>query len=156
VHLYIVLFREGRCDEGDNEEDDYEDEDDYRTRVDLYDPWLADKLSDNENLFDVDVDGGGAGAGPSTQAGGGGGVGPSTKYDGNGEGGEEGDDDNNTDEGNNDDNNVEGDDDDNNVDMSEGGGSFMRSFEAADVIRSDFPKARWHYRSHQATPSRLE
>jgi hypothetical protein len=26
----------------------------------------------------------------------------------------------------------------------------------ASVIRSDFPRARWHYRSHQATSSHLE
>jgi len=64
VHLYIMSFGEG----GTNE-NDYEEDDDDRGRVDLNDHWWADKISDDENLFDVNVDEGGvvggSGDGPS-------------------------------------------------------------------------------------------
>jgi hypothetical protein len=128
VHLYTVSFGEGGGDEGDNEEDDYEDEDDYRARIGLHDLWWEGKLSDNEDLFDVDMDGGGGGAVPSTQSGGGGGARPSTQYSFEGEANDntnEGDDDDNT-------NTVDMSYGVNNVDMFEGGGSFMRSFEIDD------------------------
>jgi hypothetical protein len=52
-----VSFGNEMCDEKDSEEDD-----EYRGRVNSDDPWWTDKLSDDEDLFDVDV---GAGAGPS-------------------------------------------------------------------------------------------
>jgi hypothetical protein len=60
VHFYIISFGEW----GGNEE-----EEDDRGRVDLRNPWWADKLSDNEDLFDVDEDegGGGGGVGPCTR-----------------------------------------------------------------------------------------
>jgi hypothetical protein len=135
-----VSCGEGGGDESDNEEDDYEDENDYRARFGLHDPWWKGKLSDNEDLFVVDVDGCGGGLGPSTQSGGSGGAGlsiqpggggearPSTQYSFEGEG------DDNADEGDDNDNidTVDMSYDVNNVDMSEGGGSFMRSFEIAD------------------------
>jgi hypothetical protein len=46
LELYIVSF----------------EDDEYGGRVNSDDPWWTDKLSDDEDLFDVDV---GAGAGPS-------------------------------------------------------------------------------------------
>jgi hypothetical protein len=57
VHLYIVSFEEGIVDvfEEDNEDED-------GGRVDLNDPWWHDKISDEEDLFDVDVDDIGGGA----------------------------------------------------------------------------------------------
>jgi hypothetical protein len=61
VHLYIVSFEEGIVDVF--EEDD-EDED--GARVDLNDPWWHDKISDEEDLFDVDVDDVSGGAKPSS------------------------------------------------------------------------------------------
>lgn len=68
VHIYIVSFEEVGANECDEEE--YEEDDGGRSRVDWNDPWWADKLSDDDDLFDVDVDdtrdGGGDGAGPST------------------------------------------------------------------------------------------
>jgi hypothetical protein len=64
VHLYIVSFGEGVSDEND-----YEEEDADRGRVHLNDLWWADKIIDDKDLFDMDVDGGGGGAGPSTQNG---------------------------------------------------------------------------------------
>jgi hypothetical protein len=57
LELYIVSFGI----EGGGEEDSEED-DEYGGRVNFDYPWWADKLSDDEDLFDVDV---GAGAGPS-------------------------------------------------------------------------------------------
>jgi len=141
VHLYIVSFGEERGDEGDNEEDDYEDENDYRGGVGLHNPWWEGRLSDNEDLFDVDMDGGDGWPRPSTQSsgGGGGGAGPSTQYS------FEGEVDDNTDEGDDDDNTetVEMDYDVNNVGMSEGGGSAMSSFEIADDedINSDMGRS---------------
>lgn len=141
IHLYIVSFGEGRGDEGDNEEDDYKDENEYRARVGLHDPWWEGRLSDNEDLFDVDVDGGDGWPRPSTQAsggGGGGGVGPSTQYS------FEGEVDDNTDEGDDDDNTetVQMDYDVNNVGMSEGGDSVMSSFEIADDEDINFDMGR--------------
>jgi hypothetical protein len=61
VQLYIVSFEEGIVDvfEGDDEDED-------GARVDLNDPWWHDKISDEEDLFDVDVDDDTHGAGPST------------------------------------------------------------------------------------------
>jgi hypothetical protein len=85
VHLYIVSFGEERGDESDNEEDDYEDENDYRARVGLHDPWWEARLSDNEDLFDVDMDGGDGWPRPSTQSSGGGGAGRSTQHSFEGE-----------------------------------------------------------------------
>jgi hypothetical protein len=57
LELYIVSFENEGGDEKDSEEDD-----EYGGRVNSDDPWWTDKLSDDEDLFDVDV---GAGAGPS-------------------------------------------------------------------------------------------
>jgi hypothetical protein len=57
LELYIVSFGNEGGDEEDGEEDD-----EYEGRVNFDDPWWADKLSDDEELFDVDV---GAGAGSS-------------------------------------------------------------------------------------------
>ncbi|XP_059454928.1 uncharacterized protein LOC132185104 [Corylus avellana] len=62
VHLFVVSFGESGVDEEECEEED-EDEDGGRT--DLNDPWWRDKISDDEDLFDVDVDGIDDGAGPS-------------------------------------------------------------------------------------------
>jgi len=59
LELYIVSFGNEGGDEEDGEEDD-----EYGGRVNFDDPWWADKLSDDEKLFDVDV-GAGAGAGSS-------------------------------------------------------------------------------------------
>jgi hypothetical protein len=60
IHLYIVSFKEGIVE--DFEEDD-EDED--GGKVDLNDPWWHDKISDDEDLFDVDIDDIDGGARPS-------------------------------------------------------------------------------------------
>jgi hypothetical protein len=57
LELYIVSFGNER-----GGEEDSEDDDEYGRRVNFDDPWWADKLSEDEDLFDVDV---GAGAGPS-------------------------------------------------------------------------------------------
>ncbi|GLT67649.1 hypothetical protein SLA2020_399410 [Shorea laevis] len=54
VHIYIVSFEEVGANECDEEE--YEEDDGGRSRVDWNDPWWADKLSDDDDLFDVDVD----------------------------------------------------------------------------------------------------
>jgi hypothetical protein len=128
VHLYIVSFGEGGGNEDDDdEEDDYEDEDDHKGRVDLHDPWWADKLSDDKDLFDVDMDVGCIGDEPSTQVG--------SQYDGNGEGGDEGDDDDNNDEGSDDNSHgqqAEDHSEGHDVDGSQSGGKFMRSFEDGD------------------------
>jgi hypothetical protein len=51
LELYLVSFGNKGGDEEDSEEDD-----EYRGMVDLDDRWWVDKLSDNEDLFDVDVD----------------------------------------------------------------------------------------------------
>jgi hypothetical protein len=59
LELYIVSFENKGGDEENSEEDD-----EYGGRVNFDDPWWADKLSDDEDLFDVDV-GVGAGAVPS-------------------------------------------------------------------------------------------
>jgi hypothetical protein len=59
LELYIVSFGNEGGDEEDGEEDN-----EYGGRVNFDDPWCADKLSDDEKLFDVDV-GAGAGAGSS-------------------------------------------------------------------------------------------
>ena len=60
VHLYIVSFEEGIVDvcEGDDEDED-------RGRADLNDPWWHARVSDEEDLFDVDVDDDCGGAGLS-------------------------------------------------------------------------------------------
>ncbi|XP_059441949.1 uncharacterized protein LOC132174284 [Corylus avellana] len=52
VHLYIVCFGDGQGDKVESEEDDDEEE----VRVDFNDPWWKDKVSDDEDLFNVDVD----------------------------------------------------------------------------------------------------
>ena len=54
VHLYIVSFEEGIV-----------DEDEDGGRIDLNDPCWRDKISDDEDLFDVDVDDIDGGARPS-------------------------------------------------------------------------------------------
>jgi hypothetical protein len=64
VHIYLVSFGEVGADECDEEK--YEEDDGERCRVDLNDPWWANKLSDDDDLFDVDVDDTRDGAGPST------------------------------------------------------------------------------------------
>ncbi|XP_059450972.1 uncharacterized protein LOC132181751 [Corylus avellana] len=51
--------------EGGEGDDDGDDDDEGECRVDLNDPCWADKLNDNEDLFDVDVDDGDHGVGPS-------------------------------------------------------------------------------------------
>jgi hypothetical protein len=60
VHLYIVSFEEGIV-----EDCEEEDEDKDVGRVDLNDPWWRDKISNAEDLFDVDVDDIDGGARPS-------------------------------------------------------------------------------------------
>jgi hypothetical protein len=63
VHLYIVSFEEGIVDVFE-EDDEAED----GVRVDLNNPWWHDKISDEEDIFDVDIDDVdevGGGAGPS-------------------------------------------------------------------------------------------
>lgn len=62
VHLYRVSFEEGEVDEDKNDDDD---DDADRGKIDRNDPWWNDKISDDENLFDVDVDAGHVGARPS-------------------------------------------------------------------------------------------
>lgn len=60
AHLYIISFGEGGSDE-----EDYEEVDEDRGRVDLNDPWWADKISDDEDFFYVDLDKSDGGAGTS-------------------------------------------------------------------------------------------
>ncbi|XP_059431694.1 uncharacterized protein LOC132165226 [Corylus avellana] len=60
VHLYVVCFGEGQ---GDVQDYEGEDENEEEDRVDYNDPWWKDKLSDDEDLFDVDVDVGDTGTG---------------------------------------------------------------------------------------------
>ena len=62
VHLYVQCFVDRGGGEGD---DDYCDDDGGGCRVDFNDPWQVDKLSDNDDLLDVDVDDGDDGVGPS-------------------------------------------------------------------------------------------
>jgi hypothetical protein len=61
VHLYIVSFEEGIVDVFKED-----DEDEDGARVGLNDPWWHDKISDEEDLFDVDVDDVSGGAKPSS------------------------------------------------------------------------------------------
>jgi hypothetical protein len=93
LELYIVSFgNEGGEEEGSEEDDE------YGRRVNFDDPWWADKLSDDEDLFDIDV---GAGAG----AGAGAGVGPfnvqpdNPRVESNEESSKEGSDNDNEDDG---------------------------------------------------------
>jgi hypothetical protein len=55
VHLYVVCFEEGQ---GGVEKYDKDDDDEEEARVDYNDPWVdyKDKVSDVEDLFDVEVD----------------------------------------------------------------------------------------------------
>jgi hypothetical protein len=62
VHLFVVSFREDIADVEDCEEDD---EDENVARADRNDPWWQDKLSDNEDIFDANVDDIDGGARPS-------------------------------------------------------------------------------------------
>ena len=52
VHLFVVSFREDIVDVEDCKEDD---ENENVTRANRNDPWWQDKLSDNEDIFDVDL-----------------------------------------------------------------------------------------------------
>jgi hypothetical protein len=38
----------------------------------------------------------------------------------------------------------------------DGVGDEAEAYRSEALIRSDFPRAKWHYCNHQATPSRLE
>jgi hypothetical protein len=63
ILLYTyTLYLLGR---GGGDEKDYEKDDDGGSRIYLSDPWWADKISDDQDLFDVDVDDDGGMAGPS-------------------------------------------------------------------------------------------
>ncbi|XP_059461906.1 uncharacterized protein LOC132190900 [Corylus avellana] len=53
VHLYVVCFGEGQ---GDVEEHEEEEDDEEEGRVDYNDPWWKDKVNDDEDLFDLDLD----------------------------------------------------------------------------------------------------
>ena len=53
VHLYVVCFKEGQADVEEYDEDDNDEE---VAQVDYNDPQWKDKLSDVEDLFDVEVD----------------------------------------------------------------------------------------------------
>jgi hypothetical protein len=59
VHLFVVSFGEDIIDVEDCEEDE------NVGRVDLNDPWWRDTISDDEDIFDVDVDDIDGGARPS-------------------------------------------------------------------------------------------
>jgi hypothetical protein len=61
VQLYIVSFEKGIVDVFKKD-----DKDEDGARVDLNDPWWHDKISDEEDLFDVDVDDDSGRAGPSS------------------------------------------------------------------------------------------
>ena len=56
VHLYVVCFGEGQSDVEEYDEEEEEDDNEEEGRVDYNDPWWKDKLSDNDDLFDVELD----------------------------------------------------------------------------------------------------
>lgn len=140
VQLYIVSFLNDG-DEGDSEGDDDGDEEDV-VRVYLNDPFWADKLSDNEDLFEVEVDDGNSGAGPSNKYGNTASVecetqtGQSHEEDGNGEDAEHGSDGNHEEEGNSEDDEHGGND---NVGVDVGDDANYNSDEVEDdeMARSD-------------------
>jgi hypothetical protein len=115
--------------EGWGNEDDYEEENDDRGRVDLHNLWWANKFSDNEDLFDVNMDEGGGGVGPSTQNGSTSNVEAGSQYDRNEEGGEEGDEYVRNDEGSDDNSHgqqAEDHSEEHDVDRSQSSGKFMK------------------------------